>query len=63
MVKEELYLHDPWADEQGECSHKYMYVQLGARNIKKNSIFRRNRLQQLLKMTFEKSSTGLKKLQ
>jgi hypothetical protein len=35
MVKEELYLLDPWADEQGECSHKYMHVQLGERNIKK----------------------------
>ena len=48
MVNKELCLHDSWPDEQGECSHKYMYVQLGAWNIKKRS------------MAFEKSSTGLR---
>ena len=31
MVYKELYLHESWADKQGECSHRY--VPLGAWNI------------------------------
>ena len=33
IIYKELCLHESWADEHGECSHKY--VQLGAVNMKK----------------------------
>jgi hypothetical protein len=58
MVYKELCLHESWADEHGECSHKY--VLLGVWNIKKASFSEEIGSNTCSKWNLGKSSTRLR---